>query len=266
MLPLRELQSHFFRAIACEPGKSHGFDPILVRTVQERGPLSAEERVNIYAQMYVARLLDALYEDFPRVAAYLGFERFRDLVRAYLKEHPSTHPSLRYIGRHFANFLDTQPEIREALPFLFDLARLEWTRLEIFDAPDAEPLQLQHLQHIPPEEWPALQFQVIPACRMLHSTWPIHEIWAAAQEEPQPEQVRPRETAVRIWRQEFAVYHVSMDTVEQRALEHVQQGKPFADICAALESFFPPEDAAREVGSLLVRWIEDGLLVQFPGI
>lgn len=96
MLPLRELQSQFFRAIAYEPGKSHDFDPILVQTGQERGPLSVEERVNIYAQMYVAGLLDALYEDFPRVAAYLGFERFRDLVRAYLRIYPSTHP----VGHH----------------------------------------------------------------------------------------------------------------------------------------------------------------------
>ena len=261
MLPLRELQTRFFQAIAYEPRKSHGFDPILVQTVQERGPLSAEERVNIYAHMYVARLLDALYEDFPRVAALLGFERFRDLVRAYLRIYPSTHPSLRYIGSHFASFLDTQAEMREEFPFLFDLARLEWTRLEVFDAPDAEPLQLQHLQCVPPEDWPSLQFQVIPACRILHSTWPVHEIWEAGKEELQPEQVRPVETVVRIWRQEFAVYLAGMDAIEQQAFAHVQQGKPFADICAALEPFFPPKDAAREVGSLLVRWIEDGLLV-----
>jgi hypothetical protein len=98
MLPLRELQSYFFHAIAHEPGKSHGFDPILVQTVRQHGLLSSEERVNIYAQMYFARLLDVLYEDFPRVAAFLGCERFRDLVRAYLRIYPSTHPSLRHKG------------------------------------------------------------------------------------------------------------------------------------------------------------------------
>jgi hypothetical protein len=102
---------------------------------------------------------------------------------------------------------------------------------------------------------------MIPACRILHSTWSVHKIWAAGKEELQPEQVRPVETVVRIWRQEFAVYLTGMNAIEQQAFAHVQQGKPFADICAALEPFFPPEDAAREVGSLLVRWIEDGLLV-----
>lgn len=264
MLPLRELQSCFFRAIAHEPGKSHGFDPILVQTVRQHGLLSSEERVNIYAQMYFARLLDALYEDFPRVAAFLGCERFRDLVRAYLKEHSSTYPSLRHLGRYFADFLDTQPEMLEALPFLSDLARLEWTRLEVFDAPDAEPLQLQHLQHLPPEDWPALRFHLIPACHLLHSVWPVHEIWAAGEGEIWSAQVRP--TVVRIWRQEFAVYHTSMDAVEQQALVRVRQGEPFAAICTALEPFFPPADVVREVSSLLVRWIDDGLLAQLPGL
>lgn len=266
MLPLRELQSCFFRAIAHEPGKSHGFDPILVQTVRQHGLLSSEERVNIYAQMYFARLLDALYEDFPRVAAFLGCERFQDLVRTYLKEHASTYPSLRHIGRYFANFLDTQPETLEALPFLSDLAWLEWTRLEVFDAPDAEPLQLQHLQHLPPDEWPALRFQVIPACLVLHSAWPVHEIWAAGGEGIGLERVRPTATVVRIWRQEFLVYHTSMDAVEQQALARVRQGEPFAAICTALESFFPPEDVVREVSSLLVRWTDDGLLAQLPGL
>ena len=264
MLPLRELQSCFFHAIAHDPGKSNGFDPILVQTVRKHGLLSPEERVNIYAQMYFARLLDALYEDFPCVAAFLGYERFRDLVRAYLRIYPSTHPSLRHIGRHFATFLDTQADIEEDLPFLADLARLEWTRLEVFDAPDAEPLQLQHLQHLPPEDWPALRFHLIPASHLLHSVWPVHELWAAGEGELWSAQVRP--TVVRVWRQEFAVYHTSMDAVEQQALARVRQGEPFAAICTALESFFPPEDVVREVSSLLVRWIDDGLLAQLPGL
>jgi glycosyltransferase involved in cell wall biosynthesis len=58
---------------------------------------------------------------------------------------------------------------------------------------------------------------------------------------------------------------ISMDAVEQQALARVRQGEPFAAICTALESFFPPEDVVREVSSLLVRWIDDGLLAQLSG-
>ncbi|MCS6925384.1 MAG: DNA-binding domain-containing protein [Candidatus Binatia bacterium] len=261
MLSLRELQVRFFQAIAGEPGKSGGFDPLLVEAVRMHGSLSREERIGVYVRMYFARLLDALQEDFPRVAAYLGWERFQALVRAYVQAHPSTHPSVRHIGRRFADFLAAQPEIQGELPFLPDLARLEWGRLEVFDAPDAEPVQLEQLRRLPPEDWPTVRFQVIPACRVLHSAWPVHEIWAGGEGALRPERIKPRETVVRIWRQGFVVYQASMDRFERRAWAYVQEGEPFAALCAALAPSCPPEAVVQEVSSLLLRWIEDGLLV-----
>lgn len=255
MLPLRELQSRFFRSIA------GSLDPAVPQFVRGWEQLEPEERINIYARMYHARLLDALREDFPCVAALLGFERFSALVRSYLAQYPSTHPSLRYIGRSFPEFLNTATEELESLPFLADLARLEWTRLEMFDAPEVELLQLAQLQTIPPAQWPELRFRLIPACHVLRSPWPIHEIWTTAVASSSPHACGdPAETAIRVWRQDFTVYQASMHTIEQVALEHLRLGKPFAAICAALESLLSAEEAARIVGSLLLRWIEDGIL------
>jgi hypothetical protein len=55
-----------------------------------------------------------------------------------------------------------------------------------------------------------------------------------------------------------------MDTTEQAALAGVRAGEPFAAICAALETLIPGEEAAPAMGSLLLRWIEDGILALFP--
>jgi len=265
MLSLRELQTSFFHSIARVPGgRNTSCAPTLVQVVQGRGRLGPEERIAIYTQMYYARLLEVLREDFPRVAAILGCERFAEVVRAYLACHPSTHPSLRHLGRHFVAFLDTRPEV-VSLPFLNDLARLEWARGEVFDAPDAEPLCLEHLHGFSPDEWPALRFQLIPAFQVHHSDWPVHEIWAAAGEEtPDRNCERWEKTAIRVWRDGFAVYHAKMDATEQVALAGVCAGEPFAAICAALESLVPVEEAAPAVGSLLLRWIEDGILARLP--
>lgn len=262
MLSLRELQLSFFHSIAAVPGGGSGnFAPKLGQVVQGRGQLGPEERINIYAQMYCARLVEVLREDFPRVAAVLGCERFERVVRTYLARHPSTQPSLRYLGRHFAVFLETWPEV-VSLPFLSDLARLEWARLEVFDAPDAESLRIEHLHAFSPDEWPGLRFQLIPAFQILQSDWPVHEIWAAAAEETPAERgwERRERTAVRIWREGFAVYHSRLDATEQAALAAVRAGEPFAGICAALASLVPTEEAAPVMGSLLLRWIEDGIL------
>lgn len=261
MLSLHELQTSFLHSVARVPGGGDaGFAPRLVQVVEGRGQLGPEERIKIYAHMYYARLLEVLREDFPRVAAILGCERFAEVVRAYLACHPSRHPSLRHLGCHFAAFLETRPEV-VAFPFLSDVARLEWARMEVFDAPDAEPLRLAHLHLLSPDEWPDLRLQLIPAFQAMQSNWPVHEIWAAAGEEtPDPSCQRWENTAVRVWRASFAVYHARMDATEQAALAGVRAGESFAMICARLASLVPTEEAAPVMGSLLLRWLEDGIL------
>lgn len=267
MLALGDLQASFFRSIAASPGPSASecFDPALLKIVEmakvvgRRGRLGPAGRLDIYAQMYWARLHDVLLEDFPRVAAILGAERFRAVVCAYLARNPSVQPSVRHIGDRFAEFLVTTSE-SAALPFLADLARLEWARLAVFDAPDAQPLGAEHLRAVAPGDWPGLIFRLVPAVEFLHSAWPVHALWATA-EGGLPEGVEPAETAVRVWREGFMVYQASMDAREQLALARVVSGEPFAGVCSALEPVTSsPEDAAREAAQLVLRWVEDGIL------
>ncbi len=262
MLSLPELQSRFFASLARQPGVGPlSFDPALVAWVEGRGQLGAEERVDIYAQMYYARLFEILKGDFPRVAAILGCDRFHEVTSAYLAQHPSTHPSLRQLGRFFSAFLQARPESEE-LPFLSELAALEWARVEVFDAPDTEPLRAEHLQMIQPDDWPALILHLVPAFQVVNSEWPLHVIWKAAEEDeaPHEEAVAREPSVLRVWRNGFSVYHTKMDATEQMVLTGVMAGNPFDAICETLESQLSAEESATAVGSLLLRWIEDGVL------
>jgi hypothetical protein len=90
--------------------------------------LGSAEQLDIYADMYFHRLHDCLAEDFPVLLARLGGARFHNLVTDYLLAHPSTHFSLRELGRALAGFLDSHALERE-FPALADLARLEWAPL-----------------------------------------------------------------------------------------------------------------------------------------
>ena len=55
-----------------------------------------------------------------------------------------------------------------------------------------------------------------------------------------------------------------MGDLERRVFPLLEQGEPFARLCAAGEAGLEPAVAAREVGSLLMRWLEDGLLARLP--
>jgi Putative DNA-binding domain len=267
MLPLRELQLRLSTALTASPtatgAGADAIDPVLLALVEDRGGLDPRQRLDIYADMYRARLVDVLREDFPRVLAVLGDEEFRALACRYLARHPSTHPSVRYVGRRLADFAAGDAALP---PFLGDLARLEWARVEVFDAPDAEPLRLSDLEALPAADWPTLRLQPIPACLVIECAWPVHEIWAAAGDPAlgRAGGGRPEPSMIRVWREGWSVSHAAMGDIERRVFPLLQRGEPFARLCAAGEGGLEPEAAAREVGGLLMRWFEDGLLTRPP--
>jgi hypothetical protein len=242
---LRELQGAFWRALATRPGGAKEAAPDLSALVRSTGRLSASERLDIYASMYFWRIVEALGEDFPKVAAVLGAEIFADLVRDYVAAHPSTEPSIRHVGRALPAFLGGRtPE------YLGDLARLEWVRLDVFDSPDAVPLTLDELRAVSAADWPDLRFALVPACARLVLDWPVHRLWA----DPEAKLVAER-TALRVWREDFVVSQCVMDSRETEALERVAAGEPFSLVC---EAFANPVDA----GEQLLRWIEDGIIAR----
>ncbi|HWP67005.1 MAG TPA: DNA-binding domain-containing protein [Candidatus Limnocylindria bacterium] len=267
MLALRDLQQRFYRSLAAAPGPmaSEHFDAALLALVEGGRSLDARARLDVYAQMYWARLHDVLAEDYPRLAAILGPERFRNLACRYLAAHPSEQPSVRHLGSEFAAFVSIDPDTRD-VPFAGDLARLEWARLAVFDAPDAEPLRLEDLRAVPADEWPALSFALAPAVRVLRAEWPVHDVWRSlaghAPAEVAPSTVRPAYTRLRVWRTGFMVYQASMDAAEDVALACVVAGQTFARICEALATVVPPAEAARTAAELVLRWIADGILIR----
>jgi hypothetical protein len=254
-LALRDLQARFWEALARAPGAfaPAAAAPELLAAIEPSATLDPAGRLAIYADAYFWRIREALRADYPRTAALLGDAGFDALVRAYLARHPSTHPSLREVGRRLPEFLATGWEA-PAPPFLADLARLEWARVEVFDAPDAAPLAAAALREVPPKAWPALRLMPVPACEVVRAAWPVHVLWAGAAE------VAPAPTVLRVWRQGWAVYHTPMDATEAAAFARLCAGAPFAAVCEVFADL-PPEAAAAEAGALLARWIADELLV-----
>jgi len=87
--------------------------------------LDARMRLQIYADAYRLRLIEALETDFVALRAALGPEEFDRLGRAYIDANPSDHYSVRYFGRNLGRFLAQTDPYREQ-PVLADIARFEW--------------------------------------------------------------------------------------------------------------------------------------------
>jgi hypothetical protein len=247
---LRELQGLFWRSISAGPD---GVAPALLEVSEPSAKLGAAERLRVYADAYFWRLHDVLAEDFPRVAALLGGERFEDVVRKYLTSHPSTHPSVHHLGRDLAAAIAQRPDLP---PYLADLARLEWARREVFDAGECEPLRADALRAGASADWPHLRFTPIPALAILRADWPVHEVWGGTAAVSVP----PTATCIRVWRsQDYRVYHAPMDARDAEALDRLITGESFGVICTAFDDLAPLE-GARRATALLARWLEDGII------
>jgi len=247
-LALPELQRLFFRRIGGAPP-----DPALLAAVAPSPTLDPDGRLDVYADAYFWRLHGVLRDDYPKVAAVLGRDAFETVACGYLAAHPSDNPSARHFGRHLAAFLDGRADVA---PFLPDLARLEWARVDAFDAPDAPALTVADLRTIAPEDWPGLRFVAQPSLIVLRSGWPIHTVWTSPEGTP----FAPAETVVRVWRApDWRVLHGPMDAAEEQALAALAGGEPFAVLCETF-AHLEPESAARETAALLARWVDDGLL------
>ena len=234
----------------------------------EGGPPAAE-RLDIYANMYFYRFLDALKEDYPRLVEAIGEKRFHNLITDYVLQHPSRHPSLRHLGESLPAFVAAHPLARE-FPWLHDLARLEWDRVEIFDAADAISLGRDDLAGLPQERAGEARFTLVPACRVRrfdHDVarlwWELKEAAASKPEKSGPPQVSRRTTWQRIWRQNFIVYHKRIEEDEARALKSLRDGALLERICQQLAAGITIEKATEQVGRLMQAWIEDGLLASF---
>ena len=225
--------------------------------------LDAAGRVDVYASMYRARLLECLREDFPALHAVVGHVDFHALVADYLVVHPSKHPSLRRFGEGLGDFLAEHP-LAERHFWLADLARFEWNLLEAFDAPDAAPLGAASLAEIAAPEWPEMRLVLTPSLRVLELSASVDEAWEAASASREIPTLERATTRLRIWREGLGVFHRRIEEVELAAIRAVTRGERFAGVCAAAARIVG-EEAAAAVLQVLRRWIGDGMIISLDG-
>jgi hypothetical protein len=251
---LRQIESWFWRSIAGEPGE-YDFVPELVAEIEPSRTLDSAQRLGVYGDAYLLRLRGLLAEDFPRMAELLGEDGFDSLARRYLKAHPSTEPSVRNVGGAMAEFIG---QLDGMAPWMADLARLEWARVNAFDAPDDKPLSAADLAEIDPAAWPQMRLIPVRALEVVDAAWPVDRLWAeedAAALEPVP-------TSIRVWRRaDFNVVHAPMDANEAAAVGKLLAGTTFAEICQVFDNL-GEQQAAEQAGALLLRWLEDGIIAR----
>jgi hypothetical protein len=210
--------------------------------------LPAEERLDIYADMFIWRQIDALREDFPKLAQLLGDEGFYATAKKYLRAHPSTHPSLGQLGRHFASFLAESAGPR---PDLADLAALEWARCEVFEEAHAHTATPDLVHGPDPAQ---IVLRTVAALRQLSLHHDVVQLWKDLEDGNAALLPRPRPAAIAVWRKGFVVFHTGLAPDEGLALRRAMSGATLGEVC---EAFANREDAVQAALSAVASWFAE---------
>ncbi len=139
---------------------------------------SCDTAIEVYRNNYRGNLHDALACAYPVIVQLVGDDFFRFLAKKYIEYNQSSSTNMHDYGAVMANFLADFEPVRQ-LPYLPDMARLEWACHVAYYADDRVPLSLESLAQIPAARYADLVLQT--AGQVIRSSFPVAAIWQAHQ-------------------------------------------------------------------------------------
>ena len=137
-------------------------------------------RFAVYRNNVTSALSDVLADSFPVTQQLVGEEFFRAMARIFLRGSPPPSPILSAYGEGFPAFVADFAPAR-TVPFLADVARLEWLRQRALHAADAAPPRPDAIARAlaDPDRLPGLCLRLHPAAGVIRSPFAVMSLWAA---------------------------------------------------------------------------------------
>jgi len=214
---------------------------------------SVSPREQIYRNNVFISLTGALADVYPVVQRLVGEKFFAQLARSYIRAHPSRSGNLHDFGKHLPGLI-TSLSSSIGLPYLADVAALEWACHEAFHAAEAAPLDFSRL--INPENAKA---PLHPAARLVASRYPVLAIWEANQaEDPGPVDLDAGGDWLIVVRRDLQVEILRSTAGEFALLAALRDGMALGEACEAALAAEPALDLPAAMGRLATH----GLLTQ----
>ncbi len=178
-LALRDLQAAFAaHIVAADRPDLVASGDLIAAVLGDSIPAAA--RLGVYRHHVFHSLAGALAATFPTVQALVGEAFFRQLARTFVRGALPSQPVLAEYGATFAAFVESQTAAHD-LPYLADIARLDWALNVAFHSPADGGLGTADLAAIPTEQLPTKTVALAAGASLVQSRHPIDRIWTASQ-------------------------------------------------------------------------------------
>jgi hypothetical protein len=187
------------------------------------------DRFCVYRNNVLASLTAAIRARYPAVERLVGKDFFQGTANLFVRACPPSTPVLIFYGEGFAAFLEDFEPARE-LPYLSDVARLEWLRHTAYHAQDRKALTAESLAEVLSDRAGDLVFEPHPSAGLFCSTYPAVSIWETNIYDEQVRHIEPDlpGEAALIVRPEQEVRLIRLDPAEHRFCQTLWAGETLA--------------------------------------
>ena len=202
---------------------------------------SVATAIEVYRNNYRGNLHDTLAGAYPVIEQLVGKDFFRHMTRQFIGQHLSRSGNLHHYGAEMADFVAAF-EAAKGLPYLPDVALLEWACHRAYFSDDADTLNIVKLAQIPPEQYPDLILHIHPACHLVRSNYPIAAIWHAHQPGANCDfhiDLDSGSCIALVSRKDDVVWVSELTEADAAWLQGIQAGIPLGDATAATLEHYP---------------------------
>ncbi len=169
---LSELQQNFFDAIFNKKS-SQAF----LAQIQATKHRSAERALEIYRNSIIGNYIACLKQTYPVCYQLVGEDFFVALANCYIAQAPSYSENLNHYGEEFSQFIKSFAHT-QSIPYLSDVAHLEWLCHCVMQAEDSPKLENEHWQSLLiDEQLEQIVFCLPKALALMRSNYPVQRIW-----------------------------------------------------------------------------------------
>ncbi|MBA5604205.1 putative DNA-binding domain-containing protein [Duganella sp. FT3S] len=214
-------------------------------------------RFAVHRNNIAVSLVDALADTFPVCLALVGQQFFRPMAHAFVRNHPPKSPVLAWYGDAFPDFV-SHFLAAASVPYLADVARLEWAWVRAYHAADDDTLDARApgalLEN--PDLLPGLRMRFHPSVQVVSSQYAIVSIWGAHQGWRNLDAVNPYlPEAALVARPGIEVTCIPISAAQATLFQALQSGAPLGPAIETTLEQYAELDLPRALGILFSHTI-----------
>lgn len=221
--------------------------------------LSPLERLDIYRDMYLLRMEEALSIDYPSLKHFLGDDEFMRLVARYVAVYPSRSYTLNRLGDHLCGFIETLDDLPRK-DFCLELARIEYALTCVFDAGETPAMTPEQVKAVPPDAWEHARLKPVEAFRLLEFNYPVSRYVGAVDDENPFPRIARKKTWLVAYRANFGLHRMDLTQPAFELLSLLAAGKTMGD---AIESVMLRKWRPAVKEAHLFEWFRDWMAEGF---